>query len=669
MEPEPELEPAPAGQECAICLEDFADPVALFALGCAHGHAFCYSCLGTDIRIKVEEGGRPRCPCCPVARPYLLSPDEVSTIIGAKKGGLEASADVAQFAGVMQRMEKVLLRQGLASIKGAVPCPGVDCENWLVPDGPRECCVCDGCGMEFCSSCHKLWHPHVDCTTGAWARVEQDWLRWQAGGRDEFLEKAAETDAKFKADYEKMLGTTEESRLEASERMRRLTADEEWKAEHCRVCPNCDRIVEKMDGCDTMVCGRNAHGDEAGHNHALNQQDGCGLNFGFRGAAKYKANLTHPHLLVMPEVLQPHPSLTCDACKGELHGVRIHCVHCQSFNLCVKCEANGAAKKHPAEHVFEIKFCAQDVKDADAADRLMAEDANLLGTGGAGPGAAHVAMNAAIMALNSLSKNDVVEVKAFAKPPAMVKSVLDIVWMLMNRKTKPGTWKDCRNVISDPRFLHNCVNFDKDAVPWKVVRAARKLFTRGGITPERVRSVSCACAGLSVWANAILTYCLAKRELDLAEQEDSTSSFAKDSFAASLGGLNQRLAAKKQATIADENPQLAVKMAKRQEALDQVQIEQAAEAETKRMAEQMQWGGDGNGEFAAVRTRPHLGKDHPKRAQKAAQNQAKRAKAYVATGSALSTLKATLVAKRQELAEKRKLLAALRGQPEMPPEP
>ena len=140
-----------------------------------------------------------RCPCCPVARPYLLSPDEVSTIIGAKKGGLEASADVAQFAGVMQKMEKVLLRQGLASIKGAVPCPGVDCENWLVPDGPRECCVCDGCGMEFCSSCHKLWHPHVDCTTGAWARVEQDWLRWQAGGRDEFLEKAAETDAKFKA--------------------------------------------------------------------------------------------------------------------------------------------------------------------------------------------------------------------------------------------------------------------------------------------------------------------------------------------------------------------------------------------------------------------------------------------------------------------------------------
>ena len=57
--------------------------------------------------------------------------------------------------------------------------------------------------------------------------------------------------------------------------------------------------------------------------------------------------------------------------------------------------------------------CAQDIKDADEADRrdekFMAEHANLLGTGGAGPGAAHVAMRAAVMALNSLTKADISE--------------------------------------------------------------------------------------------------------------------------------------------------------------------------------------------------------------------------------------------------------------------
>ena len=53
-----------------------------------------------------------------------------------------------------------------------------------------------------------------------------------------------------------------------------------------------------------MVCGRNAHGDERGNDQELNQQDGCGLKFSYNGAAAYEANVTHPHLLVMPEVLQ-----------------------------------------------------------------------------------------------------------------------------------------------------------------------------------------------------------------------------------------------------------------------------------------------------------------------------------------------------------------------------
>ena len=189
-----------------------------------------------------------------------------------------------------------------------------------MPDGPREQCHCDGCEMDFCSSCLKLWHPHVDCTSGEWATAEQDWLRWQGGGREEWMQKAGEVDAKYKADYDEMLGKTDESRKAAEVRMQRLVADEEWKAENCKVCPNCHRLVNKLDGCDTMVCGRNAHGDEANSNQALNQQDGCGLKFSYNGAAAYRPNVTHPHLLVMPEVLQAHPTLECDLCAGELHG-------------------------------------------------------------------------------------------------------------------------------------------------------------------------------------------------------------------------------------------------------------------------------------------------------------------------------------------------------------
>ena len=50
------------------------------------------------------------------------------------------------------------------------------------------------------------------------------------------------------------------------------------------------------------------------------------------------------------------------------------------------------------------------------------------------------------------------------------------------------------------------------------------------------------------------TYCEAKRELELAEKEDSTNSFS-DSF---TGG-----GAREAAAVAEENPQLVVKMTKR----------------------------------------------------------------------------------------------------------
>ena len=85
--------------------------------------------------------------------------------------------------------------------------------------------------------------------------------------------------------------------------------------------------------------------------------------------------------------------------------------------VCVVCESRGVANdEHPAGHVFEVKFCANDIQEADDADRrdqkFMAEHANLLGTGLGGAGAALVAIQAATLALDALSKGDISEVRS-----------------------------------------------------------------------------------------------------------------------------------------------------------------------------------------------------------------------------------------------------------------
>lgn len=107
---------APGAAECPICMTEL-DPAHSIRLGCPHAHEFCGDCIATEVKFKVEEGGRPRCPCCPTAATYLISSAEVARIIaGATKragGSVADSTDaLMQFAGVLQKMERNLLRQG-----------------------------------------------------------------------------------------------------------------------------------------------------------------------------------------------------------------------------------------------------------------------------------------------------------------------------------------------------------------------------------------------------------------------------------------------------------------------------------------------------------------------------------------------------------------------------
>jgi hypothetical protein len=48
-----------------------------------------------------------------------------------------------------------------------------------------------------------------------------------------------------------------------------LEADETWKEENCRLCPHCSKPIFKVDGCNSVTCGRDASDKGGG-----NRQDG-----------------------------------------------------------------------------------------------------------------------------------------------------------------------------------------------------------------------------------------------------------------------------------------------------------------------------------------------------------------------------------------------------------
>ena len=84
---------------------------------------------------------------------------------------------------------------------------------------------------------------------------------------------------------------SESARKHAEQQFQNLQKDEEWKEKNCRLCPHCKKCVYRVDGCDSMTCGRDA-ADKGGGN----RQDGCDRKFNWRRAKPYKRGADRMHL-------------------------------------------------------------------------------------------------------------------------------------------------------------------------------------------------------------------------------------------------------------------------------------------------------------------------------------------------------------------------------------
>jgi len=100
--------------------------------------------------------------------------------------------------------------------------------------------------------------------------------------RGNYWQARARRDAAYQAqleDYQRERAADEQRNNELRQRYNELVADEQYKAQNCRLCPQCQRVVQKLDGCDSMICGQNYHGGD--------QQSGCGHRFNWSRATPY----------------------------------------------------------------------------------------------------------------------------------------------------------------------------------------------------------------------------------------------------------------------------------------------------------------------------------------------------------------------------------------------
>ncbi|CAF3743107.1 unnamed protein product [Rotaria sp. Silwood1] len=187
--------------------------------------------------------------------------------------------------------------------------------------------------------------------------------------RGNYWQARAQQDANFRAqleDYERQKVTNERRNEELRQRYNDLLADETFKAQNCRLCPHCRRVVQHLGGCNSMICGQNYHGGDA--------QSGCGRRFDWSKAAPYVPIANRGPQQVKTKLKAPgeqklvvHKDVQCDTCHNEVQGIRFDCIHCSSLTFCEKCEqrstlehSNQNRDQQKQQHVFRLipaPFC------------------------------------------------------------------------------------------------------------------------------------------------------------------------------------------------------------------------------------------------------------------------------------------------------------------------
>ena len=114
------------------------------------------------------------------------------------------------------------------------------------------------------------------------------------------------------------------------------------------------------------------------------------------------------------------------------------------------------------------------------------------------------ALEEAAQALKNLRKEDITELRSFAKPPALVQDVCLCVVIL--KGFKDVSWKGAKAMMADTSFLKSLVEFDKESLTEKQIKQVKTYFQKSDFTPEEVQHVSSAAAGLLKWVYAIVNY-------------------------------------------------------------------------------------------------------------------------------------------------------------------
>lgn len=128
------------------------------------------------------------------------------------------------------------------------------------------------------------------------------------------------------------------------------------------------------------------------------------------------------------------------------------------------------------------------------------------------------AVKEAQQAVQSIKKQNLIEVRSMTNPPAPVKLAMESICLLLGEPS--NDWKSVRSMIVGENFISTIVNFNSENLSDNIRRQMREKYLKNpDYTYEKINRASSACGPLVKWACAQLNYADMVRQIEPLRKE------------------------------------------------------------------------------------------------------------------------------------------------------
>ncbi|OQV13406.1 E3 ubiquitin-protein ligase RNF14 [Hypsibius exemplaris] len=200
---------------CGVCFDSFPGTDFIRLTNCRH--FVCKECMRRLCVNLIKDGSVHRLQCMECQED--LNPFDIQLSVEAE---------------AWEKYQQFQLDSALSAMQDIVYCPRPWCNQAVIKEGDSTAGRCPGCAYVFCVHCKRGYHGIAPCPYD--------------GDRKMLANEYADADKDTRVDMEKRWGRR---------RLQNLVDEvkaEDWVSKNAKQCPKCGFPVQKMGGCNKMVC-------------------------------------------------------------------------------------------------------------------------------------------------------------------------------------------------------------------------------------------------------------------------------------------------------------------------------------------------------------------------------------------------------------------------------